>query len=65
MRVDDEAATNPGAALRTLFQQFGPAVVLIDEWVAYARQLNDSSSDNAIGGWLEATSTRSSRSRKR
>ena len=47
VRVDDEAATNPGAALRTLFQQFGPAVVLIDEWVAYARQLNDSSNENA------------------
>ncbi|MCY3849326.1 MAG: DUF499 domain-containing protein [Acidimicrobiaceae bacterium] len=47
VRADDEAATNPGAALRTLFQQFGPAVVLIDEWVAYARQLNDSSDENA------------------
>ncbi|MCY4135752.1 MAG: DUF499 domain-containing protein [bacterium] len=41
VRVDDEAGTNPGAALRTLFQQCGPAVVLIDEWVAYARQLRD------------------------
>ena len=47
VRVDDEAATNPGAALRTLFQQFGPAVVLIDEWVAYARQLNDGSDEKA------------------
>ena len=47
VRADDEAATNPGAALRTLFQQFGPAVVLIDEWVAYARQLNDSSDESA------------------
>ena len=41
VRADDEAGTNPGAALRTLFQQCGPAVVLIDEWVAYARQLRD------------------------
>ncbi|MDE0067328.1 MAG: DUF499 domain-containing protein [Acidimicrobiaceae bacterium] len=45
VRADDEAGTNPGAALRTLFQQFGPAVVLIDEWVAYARQLPDSSDE--------------------
>ena len=53
IRADDEAATNPGAALRTLFQQFGPAVVLIDEWVAYARQLKDSSDESAtrlVGG---------------
>ena len=41
VRADDEAGTNPGAALRTLFEQCGPAVVLIDEWVAYARQLRD------------------------
>ena len=44
-RADDEAGTNPGAALRTLFEQCGPAVVLIDEWVAYARQLRDSHED--------------------
>lgn len=47
LRADDEAATNPGSALRTLFQQCGPAVVLIDEWVAYARQLNDRSNGAA------------------
>jgi predicted AAA+ superfamily ATPase len=41
VRADDEAATNPGAALRELFELCGPAVVLIDEWVAYARQLRD------------------------
>ncbi|WP_075835625.1 MULTISPECIES: Swt1 family HEPN domain-containing protein [unclassified Rhodococcus (in: high G+C Gram-positive bacteria)] len=39
IRQSDEARTNPGDALRQLFQQFGPAVILIDEWVAYARQL--------------------------
>ncbi len=48
VRADDEAATNPGAALVKLFQQFGPAVVLIDEWVAYARQLPDGSNPNAV-----------------
>ena len=41
VRADDLAGTSPGAALTTLFQRFGPAVVLIDEWVAYARQLRD------------------------
>ena len=39
VRADDEAGTNPGAALGKLFKEYGPAVVLIDEWVAYARQL--------------------------
>jgi uncharacterized protein len=41
VRRDDEMGTNPGSALKTLFQQFGPAVILIDEWVAYARQLRE------------------------
>ncbi|MGH7101089.1 MAG: Swt1 family HEPN domain-containing protein [Acetobacteraceae bacterium] len=38
---DDENATSPGDALRELFVAYGPALVLIDEWVAYARQLHD------------------------
>ncbi|KMJ47868.1 DUF499 domain-containing protein [Rhodococcoides fascians] len=38
----DRTGTNPGNLLRELFTEFGPAVVLIDEWVAYARQLPDS-----------------------
>lgn len=37
----DRTGTNPGNLLRELFAKFGPAVVLIDEWVAYARQLPD------------------------
>ena len=37
--ADDAAGTNPGDALLTLFQTHGPALILIDEWVAYARQL--------------------------
>ncbi len=41
VRTDDEAGTNPGKAVNELFARFGPAVVLIDEWVAYARQLRD------------------------
>ena len=47
VRRDDEAGTNPGAALRELFRRFGPAVVLIDEWVAYARQLRDDADDRS------------------
>ena len=39
VREDDEAGTSPGGKIKTLFQKFGPAIVLIDEWVAYARQL--------------------------
>ena len=38
---DDQRATNPGDTLRELFNEFGPCLVLIDEWVAYARQLHD------------------------
>lgn len=41
VRADDERATNPGDALRELFNAYGPCLVLIDEWVAYARQLHD------------------------
>ena len=41
--ADDEKATNPGHVLRELFQEYGPCLILIDEWVAYARQLHDQS----------------------
>ena len=40
---DDENATSPGDALRELFVHYGPCLVLVDEWVAYARQLHDQS----------------------
>jgi predicted AAA+ superfamily ATPase len=35
----DRTGTSPGAALSELFRRFGPSLVLIDEWVTYARQL--------------------------
>ncbi|MDP9237927.1 MAG: Swt1 family HEPN domain-containing protein [Chloroflexota bacterium] len=41
--ADDEKATNPGDRLRELFTKYGPCLILIDEWVAYARQLHDES----------------------
>jgi hypothetical protein len=50
LRTDDEKATSPGDVLRELFNEYGPCVVLIDEWVAYARQLHDQS-DLAAGGF--------------
>ncbi len=37
--ASDKNRTNPGDKLRQLFQQFSPCLVLIDEWVAYAREL--------------------------
>ncbi len=35
----DQSATNPGDTLVALFKSVSPCLVLIDEWVAYARQL--------------------------
>lgn len=43
LRADDERATSPGDVLRELFNEHGPCLILIDEWVAYARQLHDQS----------------------
>ena len=48
--ADDERATNPGDVLRELFRDYGPCLVLIDEWVAYARQLHDQG-DLPAGGF--------------
>ncbi len=35
----DRSGTNPGQGLHTLLSTYAPAVILVDEWVAYARQL--------------------------
>jgi hypothetical protein len=50
VKADDENATSPGDVLRELFKEYGPCLVLIDEWVAYARQLHDQS-DLPAGGF--------------
>ena len=50
IKADDENATSPGDVLRELFIEYGPCLVLIDEWVAYARQLHDQS-DLPAGGF--------------
>ena len=39
----DATATNPGDALGKLLRKHSPCLILIDEWVAYARQLHDTS----------------------
>ncbi len=41
VQADDEKATSPGDVLRELMNEHGPCLILIDEWVAYARQLHD------------------------
>lgn len=38
-RYDEQSAPPPTSDLVGLFERFGPCVVLIDEWVAYLRQL--------------------------
>jgi predicted AAA+ superfamily ATPase len=43
VRADDENATNPGDKMKELFNKFSPCLILIDEWVAYARQLHEGS----------------------
>ena len=50
VQADDEKATSPGDVLRELFKEYGPCLVLIDEWVSYARQLHDQS-DLPAGGF--------------
>jgi predicted AAA+ superfamily ATPase len=49
IKADDENATSPGDVLRELFTEYGPCLILIDEWVAYARQLHDQSDLPARG----------------
>jgi predicted AAA+ superfamily ATPase len=43
VQADDEKATSPGDVLRQLLNEYGPSLILIDEWVAYARQLHEQS----------------------
>lgn len=50
VQADDEKATSPGDVLRELFNEYGPCLILVDEWVAYARQLHDQS-DLPAGGF--------------
>ena len=50
----DATSTSPGDHLRDLLARYAPCVILIDEWVAYARQLGD---DDLPGGTFETQFT--------
>lgn len=50
----DANSTSPGDHLRDLLARYTPCVILIDEWVAYARQLGD---DDLPGGTFETQFT--------
>ncbi len=50
VRADDGNATNPGSRLGVLLEKFGPALILIDEWVAYARELPDKGGGRELPG---------------
>ncbi|MDJ1372719.1 Swt1 family HEPN domain-containing protein [Gulosibacter molinativorax] len=51
----DRTGTNPGEALRTLIARYSPALILIDEWVAYARGLYGR--DDLVGGTFDTQFT--------
>ena len=55
VRHADETSTNPGDALKVLFNRFSPCLILIDEWVAYARQLHEQ--NDIAGGSFETQFT--------
>src|SRR5262249_23102424 len=55
LKADDEGATSPGDRLRELLNEYGPCLILIDEWVAYARQLHEQS--DLPGGSFETQFT--------
>ncbi len=51
----DQLRTSPGEALGTLLEQYSPCLILVDEWVAYARQLWDR--DDLPGGSFDTQFT--------
>lgn len=55
VRDADETRSNPGAALGDLIKQYSPCLILIDEWVAYARQLYGR--DDLAGGTFDTQFT--------
>jgi len=51
----DTSRTNPGEALGALLEKYSPCLILVDEWVAYARQLWDR--DDLPGGSFDTQFT--------
>jgi len=45
VKTADEKGINPGDQLVTLLKKFAPCIILIDEWVAYARTLKETGDD--------------------
>ena len=48
VQESDEKGVSPGDQLVTLFKKYSPCIILIDEWVAYLRQLHET--DDQICG---------------
>ncbi|MFP4174043.1 MAG: Swt1 family HEPN domain-containing protein [Candidatus Hydrogenedentota bacterium] len=55
VRAADETSSNPGSDLAKLFEMAGPSLILIDEWVAYARGLYNV--ENLAGGSFDTQFT--------
>ena len=55
VRSADETRSNPADALGTLISRYAPCLILIDEWVAYARQLYGR--DDLAGGTFDTQFT--------
>jgi predicted AAA+ superfamily ATPase len=56
--ADDASGTSPGDTLQGLLNDFGPSLIMVDEWVAYARQLPDRDSERrVVGGDFETQFT--------
>ena len=53
VKDDDECGTIGGDGLSKLLQKYSPCLILIDEWVAYARQLPFSNEPAIPGGRFE------------
>jgi predicted AAA+ superfamily ATPase len=58
VETEDRSGSNPGKKLIDLFRMAGPSVVLIDEWVAYARQLPSRENEpTLVGGHFDTQFT--------
>jgi predicted AAA+ superfamily ATPase len=51
----DETGTNPGDVIQNIIEEHSPCLILIDEWVAYARQLYNN--DKLPAGTFDAQFT--------
>lgn len=56
---NDQDGTSPGSdTLKELFERFSPAIILIDEWIAFARNLyRERREENLLAGSFESNMT--------